>query len=364
MSDRISQRALRIVAAVVLVCGAPLVLLLTPVLFAVSGAIDLMRPGKSAGFSRLLAMVLNYLILEWIGVLAACGLWVATGFGLFMGTGLSRRVHYMVQAWWGQSVFAAAQKWLRLQVDFEGSTLAGGAPLIVAAQHASFFDALLPTLLLSQGGRHPVRHVLKRQLAWDPCLGIYGHRHANHFVNRRSGDSVELEAIEALAKGAGNEPLVIFPEGTFRSATNPELISEKVAASDPERGDRLQLSHTLPPRPGGILALLRGAPEADVVFVGHVGFEAFGSLCSIASSVPFSEPVKVKSWRVPAERFGADPVANLRVIDRYWQLMDDWISEQAESATGPCSASYVRGRFARTLPNRVRDRLRVGTGPS
>ncbi len=319
---------MRIGVAVVLVCGVPVVLLASPLLFAVSGAIDLTRRTKSAGVSRLVAMVLNYLVLEWIGVIAAFVLWVATGFGLFMGTGLSRRVHYSVQARWGQSVFAAAQRWLGLQVEFEGSTLEGGAPLIVAAHHASFFDALLPTLLLRRNGRYPVRHVLKRELSWDPCLGIYGHRHANHFVDRSSGDTVEVAAIESLASGAGDESLVIFPEGTFRSASKPKQIFKKVAATDPDRGARLNLSHTLPPRPGGILALLKGAPEADVVFVGHVGFVAFGSLRSIAASVPFPEPIKVKSWRVPANNFGADPVENLLVIDSYWQLMDDWIGEQ------------------------------------
>lgn len=312
------------------VLGVPVLLVASPLAFAATLVTDLLTGPRRLRFTRLLGMALNYAVCEWIGVIVAFLLWIATGFGIAMQRPWSRRAHYAVQRWWGGAVFAAAERWLGVRVEIDSGELVRHGPFIIAARHASFIDALLPTILLSAQSPALARHVLKQELAWDPCLNIYGHRHPNHFVERGAADrTTELTAIEALAATSAGEALVIFPEGTFRSAARASRVLERFAEREPDRAARLDLRHLLPPRPGGISALMQGCPEADLVLVAHTGFEPFGSFRAIIDNVPFSAPVRIKLWRVPADDIPDEADARLALIDDWWQRMDDWIEESA-----------------------------------
>ncbi len=325
MADPKRNRLIRrLVMTPAVVVGVPLVLIVSPLLLVASLLVDLMTGSRQCSSTRLLTMVLSYLIYEWLGVIVAFPLWVATGFGLFMASKWSRRAHYSVQRWWAVGLFKAVGRCLGALFEIENGDLVATGPIIIAARHASFFDALLPSVLLSRYSDMPARHVLKRELAWDPCLDIYGHRHPNHFVARGSGNSTD--PIEALASTAGSEALVIFPEGTFRTATRANRILEKFATREPERAKRLRLSHLLPVRPLGIEALMVGCPDADIVFIAHTGLEPFGSLRTIIANVPFTAPVRVKLWRIPANEIPAEADQRLAVIDQWWQRMDDWVA--------------------------------------
>ncbi|NNE72215.1 MAG: lysophospholipid acyltransferase family protein [Acidimicrobiales bacterium] len=325
--------AIRRLLAAGLVLGTPMLLLLAPALFAVALVIDLATAPRRRRLLRLLAFVYGYVLLEGAGIMLAVLLWIATGCGLFMSTRWSRRAHYRVQRWWAHSIVRAAQRFLRLQIEIDGLALVTETPAIVAAQHASFFDALLPTIVLAHRTDRAARHVLKRELAWDPCLGLYGNRHPNHFVARASERlEGETTAIERLAATAGPEALVLFPEGTFYSEARAKKSMARLAEQDPQRHDRLDLRHLLPPRPGGILAMLRGRPRSDVLFIAHTGFEPFGSLRSIAAHVPFVEPIRVKLWRIAAADMPREPEERMAVIDQTWQAMDDWVAASARPA--------------------------------
>lgn len=325
-----TRHATRVLIAILFVALAPILVALTPLALCVAAVIDITTDRSRMATTRVAAMAVSYVVLEWIGILAAFGLWIATGFGLAMDRHWSQRAHARVQGWWGHALFASARLWLRIQLQVENEGALNDGPIIIASHHASFFDALLPTELLHHSPTTPTRHVLKRQLAWDPCLGIYGHRRPNHFVDRVSATpSNELRQIESLAATADErEALVIFPEGTFRSAVNFPRMMKRFTRTDPDRADRLDLAHTLPPKPGGLLALMHGAPHADIVFIGHVGFAALGSLRDIPANVPFTDPVRVRLWRVPQSALGSDPHEQLIEIDRHWQILDDWIERQ------------------------------------
>ena len=325
-----TRHATRVLIAILFVALAPILVALTPLALCVAAVIDITTDRSRMATTRVAAMAVSYLVLEWIGILAAFGLWIATGFGLAMDRPWSQRAHARVQGWWGHALFASARLWLRIHLQVENEGALNDGPIIIASHHASFFDALLPTELLHHRPTTSTRHVLKRQLAWDPCLGIYGHRRPNHFVERASATPFnERKQIESLAATANvHEALVIFPEGTFRSAVNFPRMMKRFTRTAPERADRLDLTHTLPPKPGGLLALMHGAPNADIVFIGHVGFAAFGSLRDIAANVPFTDPVHVRMWRVPRSSLGNDPHKQLIEIDRHWQELDDWIETQ------------------------------------
>jgi 1-acyl-sn-glycerol-3-phosphate acyltransferase len=309
-------------------------------------AADIGESRRDLPKSRLVLMAVNYIMLEWIGIGAAGLLWFATGLGRYIGRPWSQRLHRSIQGWWAYSMTSAARRWLGLSFEVENPEVPTGGRVIVAAQHASFFDALLPTFLLRLSELRPTRHVLKRELGLDPCLGIYGYRQPNHFVDRSSQDGdVELCAIRDLASTAGDASLVIFPEGTFRSATNPERIFARLAEDSPERNARLRLKHLLPVRPGGLLALLNGAPNHDVVFVAHKGLEHVGSFRAIADAVPFRSPVRVRLWRIPAAGLRADSGDALEQIDAHWQRMDDWLDTRA--STGGCPFTGIEEITAR-----------------
>ncbi len=322
--DKIRRRAITFPAVVV---GAPVLVVVSPVLVLLAVGIDLITGPRRRRVTRLVAMAINYVLCEWVGVMAAFALWIATGFGLFMASDWSRNAHAAVQRWWTQAVLRAAERWLGADLRVDATALVLEGPTIVAARHASFIDAVVPSVVLANVSATPTRHVLKRELAWDPCLDIYGHRHANHFVDRASSGD-DLSEIRELASTAGDEPLVIFPEGTFRTARRAEGVMERFAEREPERAARLPLDHLLPPRPGGIGALMEGRPDADLMFIGHTGFEPFGSFRSIYANVPFRSPVEVKVWRVAADDLPETLDARLRRVDDQWLEMDDWIGQQ------------------------------------
>ncbi len=309
--------------------GAPLLLLLSPLLFGLTVAADLLTSPRRMRWSRLLAMSIHYVVLGWVGLVAGGGLWVATGFGLLMGRPWSRRVHYRFQQWWTSAVLAGVERWLGARVDIEDGHLAADGPMIVAARHASFFDAVLPTVVLGRHSAELSRHVLKIELTWEPLLDLFGHRHPNHFVRRGAVDREdELAAIAALGHGSHTDALVIFPEGTFRTATRAERIMEKFAHREPDRAHRLDLDHLLPARPGGLGTLLDTRPDADLVLIAHTGFEPFGSFRSIIANVPFRRPVEIKVWRVAASDLASTPDERMAAVDHWWQKMDDWIGER------------------------------------
>lgn len=324
-------RRLVTVPATLLATAALLVC--SPVLVLLALILDLLTGPRRLRWLRLLAMVLQYLLLEVVAIVLALALWLATGFGLLNGMRWSQLAHLHVQQWWGGRILAAAGRWLGTSVELENPELLTPGPVVIAAHHRSFFDALLPTIVgASVAPDMMLRHTMKRELQLSPALDLFGHRLPNHFVDRRPADrQAEVAAFEALAHDLGGGALVVFPEGTFHSPERAARARARVAKRDPERADLVGgARNVLPIRPGGLLAAIRAAPTADVVIIGHVGFGAYGSFRSIIANVPFRTPVRVRLWRIPAGSLPDDDASRLETLDRLWLEMDDWISTTEE----------------------------------
>jgi len=312
------------------------IVVLLPLLAPVAVAADLLTGPRRMRWSRLLAMGVHYLTLEVIGIAVAVALWIATGFGIATCSLWSQRLHHRMQLWWTAQVLAATERWLRARVDADGIELLASGNVIICARHASFFDAVVPAVLVGRSTTDvALRHVLKTGLAFDPCLGIYGSRLRNHFVDRLPRDrGAELDALGALVADLDGAAGVIFPEGTFHDDHRAERERARIAERDPERLPRVEnLRHMLPAHPGGTLAMLAAAPGADLAFVVHTGFEPFGSFRSIIANVPFDHPIRAKVWRVRADDIPAGDRERLELIDHWWQRMDDWITEHREART-------------------------------
>ena len=101
-----------------------------------------------------------------------------------------------------------------------------------------------------------------------------------HFVARGAGDNTpELAHLRTLVTDMdGDECAVIFPGGGLFTAAGLERAVEKLTErGSPQPDVATAYRHVLPPRPGGVAAFLDGRASANVVIVGHVGFEPLAS---------------------------------------------------------------------------------------
>mgnify|MGYP001219067756 CR=1 FL=1 len=283
---------------------------------------------------RLALMFFWYLIMELFGVLIALILWVLTIFGYKISSDKSQRIHAFVQYLWVASILGGAELFLRTKVEFPDDVSFGAGRFIIAAQHSSFFDALIPTILIGKYCENVIpRHVLKSDLLLSPSLDIYGNRLPNQFVNRGSKNSEqEIAGVKRLANNLGSDALVIFPEGTFRTKDRYERVIQKINLSDPDRVERVRsLKYLLPIKPGGLLAMVNANPESDLFLVAHRGFEAFGSFKEIFANIPFADPVDIYIKHIPAEIIPRETRECLRFIDFEWLALDKWLESRVVS---------------------------------
>ncbi len=177
----------------------------------------------------------------------------------------------------------------------------GPGPLLAFSQHVSIVDAIAPVYILGNHKGWYLRYTLTRGLRFDPCLDIVGHRIPNHFVARGSGDNTEeLGHLRTLVTDMeGDECAAIFPGGGLFTAGRPGPGGREADRAGLAAGaDGRPLTATsCRPRPGGVNAFFDGAPTANVVVVGHVGFEPVASIKQFWRVLPLPEPVEVKVWR-------------------------------------------------------------------
>jgi 1-acyl-sn-glycerol-3-phosphate acyltransferase len=294
---------------------------LSPALFALAVLADVCTPRTPWRHVRLLAMGVLTLAIEVAGLAGLAVLWIASA-------GRPRRLqgaHFALQNWWTGALLTAAHATLGLRVTVDDPRPAAGGNAIVIGRHASIGDAAIPAVLLGHHHRLRVRYVLKHDLQWDPCIEVVGRRVGHLFVDRSDAGGQAGEDLRRLGGlvGPGNA-VVIFPEGTFFSAERQARAIERLSrGTRPELAGRAAaLRHLLPPRPAGTLALLDGAPGADVVVVGHIGFERFTSLRAIYRAVPFREPVQVWLWRVPRHTIPEGDAARVGWLYDEWERLD------------------------------------------
>ena len=278
-------------------------------------------------FGRVTAMLAWYLLLECLGVFSAGALWILSGGGLLKNVRWMQRLHGKVQYRWTSGLLFGAKIFLNANIDFPDCSSLRSGPMIIISQHRSFFDACLPSVLVGKAkGRIVLRHVLKSELLLSPSLDLFGHRLPNYFVTRKSSNrDQEIDAIRSLGIGLDGDACVIFPEGTFYSQRRFAASLAEIEKTDRERLLRVQkLRHVLPIRTGGILALLDATPDADLVVIGHSGFERFSSFQDIFRNVPFTSPINITLKRIPHTEIPADDNDRVKFLDEQWLDIDLW----------------------------------------
>jgi len=302
----------------------------SPIIITAAFASDAVKGRRRFPTVRVALFAIQYTINDSIEILLAPVLWLRAGFGARLGQPSSIRRHERLQAWSIGVLARRAERLLGVRLDLEqcaANALTPG-PVIVLSRHVNIVDASLPTLIYQRLG-YRTRGVIMAELLADPGFDLIYRHTGSVFIPR--GDAPEaLALMRQLHDGIdASTAVVIFPEGRlFR----PELLTRFLArldATNPERGRRLAgLRHVLPPRPGGVLALLDTIPHADVVTIAHSGLDRYESFSAFARAAPLADPIKVTAWRTRAADIPTDPSDRIVWLDEQWLRVDQWVHDQ------------------------------------
>lgn len=282
---------------------------------------------------RLLWVMVVHLTLESLILLELLGLWIASGFGLFLRTPFFERAHYDVVQSYLVVFVREARRVLRLKIETVGPAPDAwpGSPLLVLSRHAGPGDSfVLMYALMHWYGREP-RVVLKETLAWDPALGIILARLPNRFLSGHPAPGHDLETeVGELARGLDDDDaFVIFPEGgNFTPARRTRAIARLRRLGLERMADRAERMHNvLAPRPGGVLAALDAAPEADVLLVAHTGLDHVISVLDVWHSLPMDKRLLMGWWRVPRAEIPDGREERIDWLFDWWQRIDGWVDQ-------------------------------------
>jgi 1-acyl-sn-glycerol-3-phosphate acyltransferase len=280
---------------------------------------------------RLLTFALCWAWAETVAVIACALVWI-------VGQRNNRAVHYRLQAWWASALVHCLQATTGMRILTNVDALKPG-PAVMLSRHASLADSLVSAWCVAcVAGLRP-HYVLKKELLADPCLDIVGNRLPNYFLDRQATDSApELAALRTLtATLTATDIAVIFPEGTRASPDKRARALASIARTDQARAARLALlRHLLPPRPAGSLAMLAGAPEADVLIGWHAGFDGldtFGGMIRHLARRP--PPVRFAVRRIPRGEVPTEPDAIVAWLDQQWLTADEQVGMLIERDRTP-----------------------------
>jgi 1-acyl-sn-glycerol-3-phosphate acyltransferase len=330
----------RLVLAPAVVVLTVLALTTLPVLVLAAAAASTVLPGRWRAL-RLMWMVLLYLLLESVGLVVLLALWVASGFGWRIRSPRFQRVHYALVRWWLRVLFLESRRVLHVEVDVEGPPPRSydGRPLLILSRHAGPGDSFLVVhALLNWYDREP-RIVLKDTLQWDPAVDVVLNRLPNRFIpagSGRTGEGVE-EQIGQLSRNLDDDDaFVIFPEGgnftEHRRKRAIERLRRKGHIDEAEKAERLR--HVLAPRPGGVLAALTTATDADVVFVAHTGLEHMSTVLDVWQELPMDQRIEMRWWIVPAAEVPDGDEERIDWLYAWWARIDDWVHERRNPEAG------------------------------
>lgn len=313
------------VALIVVVCAAPLAI-------PVAATSDVVRGVRFAA-TRAYLFAAVYLACEVAGIVASFGLWLAARTPLAGGEAQQRSAHYAVQSWWASTLFSAAVRLFRLDVRVEGADRVARErdPFLLLVRHVSVVDTLLSAVFLGAQRGLRLRYVLKRELLWDPCLDIVGHRLPNCFIEREAqARGPEVDRIRDLARDLGpGEGVLIYPEGTRFSEARRAAVIDRFERNGQAEGAALarSLHHVLPPRLAGTLALMEVQTDADVVLCRHVGLERTMRFADVASGALVGSRVEVRFDRHEAASIPRDRAGRTRWLVDRWKEIDQWIDD-------------------------------------
>ena len=261
------------------------------------------------------------------GMFLVLGIWLVSGFG----RSWRRANRWMV---WAEGYWSDWNKrWMANIYDMsyvvEGSEVLRDGPTIMLTRHASINDTIMPIALITRPHRVRLRIVLKAELLYAPIVDIMGHIMPTAFVRRGSANPErELDVCRNLTRDLHpQETIMIFPEGTRFTPERRASILAKLQTKDPAAAKEAErLTQVLPLRLGGTHALIDAAPQADIVFCAHTGYENSATLADFVRGGLYRAVVRVKFWRVPAAQVPTDHAARATFLAAEWRKVDAFVA--------------------------------------
>ncbi len=288
---------------------------------------------------RLAWLVLLYLTVESVVLVVLLGWWLASGFGWRLRTPYFQGLHYELVQGMLWVLFAEGKRILRLTIATEGPAPDAhpGVPVLVACRHAGPADSFtLVHALMHEYAREP-RVVLKDTLRWDPAIDVLLSRLPARFISPNPGSdkAADLEVkIAQLATGLDeNDAFVLFPEGgNFTPARRQRAIDRLRERGLRAMADRAeQWTNVLAPRPGGFLAALDAAPEADVLLVAHTGLDHLVTVGDLWRTLPMDKQIVMRWWQVARADIPAGREERIEWLYDWWTRVDAWIDDNRPS---------------------------------
>jgi 1-acyl-sn-glycerol-3-phosphate acyltransferase len=228
---------------------------------------------------------------------------------------------------------------LHVRVEVEGPDPAAyeGRPLVVCCRHAGPGDSFLLVHALTNWYSREPRIVLKETLRWDPAIDVVLGRLPSRFISSRrlragSGRTAEEEIGELAHRLDHNDALVIFPEGgNFTEHRRMRAIEKLRREGFMDGAARAEaMRYVLAPKPGGVLAALDAAGEADVVWVAHTGTDHLFTVADVWRALPMDTVIRMRWWQVPTSDVPAGREARISWLFSWWEHIDAWIGEQRD----------------------------------
>ncbi len=322
----------RLVIAPAVVLLAVLLWITLPLWLIGAAALSPILPGRLRPL-RIMWVAIVYLTCEALLLVILFGLWVASGFGWKIRSAYFEGIHYDLVQGTMWIFFREARRVLRLSIETEGPTPAAhpGRPILVCCRHAGPGDSfVLIHTLMSWYHREP-RVVLKDTLGWDPAIDVLLGRIPARFITPDPAEGADLEAqIAALATDLDeNDAFVIFPEGGNFTLRRRQRAIDRLRKLGMERMAQRaeQMTHVLAPRPGGFLAALDAAPDADVVLVAHTGLDHLVTVADIWRELPMDKRIVMRWWQVPRAEIPAGRDERIDWLFAWWERIDAWIEQ-------------------------------------
>jgi 1-acyl-sn-glycerol-3-phosphate acyltransferase len=309
--------------------GLAVLTLLAPLVVPAAAAVDIVRRKRWVAV-RLAALAWWFLLTELRGIAGLGWVYIATG----RGSRRRRAAVYELRIRWARRHVAGLRTLFGLSFEAEGLDQAGPGPALVFIRHASVADGMLPDAFIGHAHGIGLRFVIKRELQALPTMDIGGRWVPTLFVRRESADSAaEIAAVRRLAADLGDdEAVLIYPEGTRYTPAKHARAQAQIAERRPELAPlAARLSHVLPPRLGGPLALLDACPGTDVVIFGHVGLDALVRVSDVWAGRLVGATVRMRFWRHPASSIPAGERERAEWLYARWTELDQWVGEQLDA---------------------------------
>ena len=81
----------------------------------------------------------------------------------------------------------------------------------------------------------------------------------------------------------------------------------------------------------GLLSLMKeSGKDADILFMGHVGYDDAAEIPAILKGNVFNSPLSCRVWRLAAEEIPEDEEGKVKVFLEKWKEMDEWCYEERQ----------------------------------